>query len=174
MDGQKPVEVAALMAPPAGVQTPGDLVVSLARAAGAAEQTAKAEVPARLSGEAPAAAPAGEPPAAPALLLGRQAAHFGCGTLTGHASWQGDLQALPPLRISAADARKMQLPNLSVVTVSVNGASLRARIRVAPELPAGAIVLPEGMPEARALIPAKVDAENDAVLAEPQAAQVSL
>ena len=174
MDGQKPVTVSPLMAPPAGVQTPGDLVVSLARAAGAAEQTAKAQVPARLSGRAPAAAPSGEPPAAPALLLGRQAAHFGCGTLTGHASWQGDLQALPPLRISAADARKMQLPNLSVVTVSVNGASLRARIRVAPELPGGAIVLPEGMPEARALIPAKVDAENDAVLAEPQAAQVSL
>ena len=173
MDGQRPVEVAALLDPPAGVQTPGDLVVSLARAAGAAEQTPRTEVPARLSGEAPPPAPAGEPPAAPALLLGRQAAHFGCGTLTGHASWQADLQALPPLRISADDAREMQLPNLSVVTVSVNGASLKARIRIAPELPPGAVVLPEGLPEARALTPAKLDVENDAVLAEPQAVQVS-
>ena len=124
----------------------GDLVAALARAAGAA-----------LS----------------ALLFAREPGRSGCGELTAHATWQAASQPLPRLRVSPQDAGAMHLKNMSLVTVHNNGASVRAQVRVAPELAPGTLVLPEGCARTRSLAPAGVEPGQDAVITELQSVQVS-
>ena len=177
LDGGRAVKVAPVVAPPKGVPTPAELVAALAAAAGRQVPTAKLDsaMLGRLEVESPAGAPpAGEAPAeALALALGRQAIHAGCGALTASASWQAAVQPVPELRISPADAAAAGIGNLARVTVRAGERAVSAVARVAPELPAGVVVLPEGCAQARQLLPARIDAESDVVVAEPVTVEVS-
>jgi anaerobic selenocysteine-containing dehydrogenase len=172
--GAQPVRASAVMAPPAGVPTPGELVAALASGTGVGRAQTRAEVPPleRLSGGAPAEAPAALDPPKPALLLGRQALHAGCGALTAGGSWQAAMQPLPELRMSPSDAEAAGIGNLAIVTVRAGGQSLRAAARIAPELPPGTVVLPEGRAEARRLSPCRVES-GGAVVAAPVAAELA-
>ena len=172
--GAAPVAVASVMDAPAGVPAPGELIGALAAAAGAA----KGDLPAgpgpleRLQPATPAApAGPGEMPAA-VLVLAAQAADVGCGTLTGHGSWQAAAGDVPELRLADADALEMNLRNLQVVTVRADGRSCRARVRIAPGLSPGVMVLPAGCTAARALVPCCAD--GGAPAAAPVAAEVSI
>jgi len=113
------------------------------------------------------------------LLLAREAKHAGCGALTASGSWQKAIEPLPELRISEQDARRLGIKNLAAVIVRVEGAdggverSVRAQARLAPELTPALLVLPEGSAQTRALMPARIDPANGAVVAEPIRASVS-
>jgi hypothetical protein len=165
ISGVSEVSVSPLLPPPAGVPTAAELVGALASAAGVgapAEVTAGAAT-GRLDAEAPPPAPAGAAPDGMALLFARRAMHAGCGELTGHGSWQGAIEPVPEVRVSPADAEALKLKNLGTAEVRANGAALAARVRVAPELPAGRVVLPEANPRARVLNPANIDGTVAAV-----------
>jgi len=177
LDGGREVKVGALMAPPAGVPTPAELVAGLAASAGRqvpAEQLDPTML-GRLELEAPAAAASAEqaPAEGLALALGRQAMHAGCGALTASASWQAAVQPVPELRISPRDAAAAGIVNLAQVTVRAGERTVSAVARVAPELPAGVVVLPEGCGQVRQLLPARIDVEADMVVAEPVTVEVS-
>jgi len=153
----EPTEVAALMPAPAGVGQPAELVAMLASAAGAARPApAGVAEMGRLTGEPPAGE-SGQAPSGTVLLLGRQAVDAGCGTLTGQAAWQAALEPRLELRMNPQDAAGANIENLATVTVRANGRVLTASARLAPELPAGRVVLPEGRPEARALLAGAVE-----------------
>jgi len=171
--GPGPVAVAAAMAGPAGVPDAAGIVAAIAVAAGIAAP----EIPAgpgpleRSDIEAPAGgSEEGEAPA-PALLLAREATAAGCGALTKHGAWQA-AGGLPELRISAGDARAGNIPNFSTVTVEAGGRSCAARVRIAPELADGVMVLPAGCPDARALAPCRIDGVRG-MQAAPAAAEVN-
>ena len=129
LDGQKRVEVPPLASAPAGVPQAAEIVATLARAAGVTEPDCPKL--ARMLERVPAAAPdfgqvastaprsESQDAMAPALLLGRQAAHDGCGCLTRHASWQANAAPLPVLRACVEDAKRLKAVNLSTVTVRV-------------------------------------------------------
>lgn len=174
LSGARPVDVRALMRAAAGVPSPAELVEALASAAGATRPQGEPAMPelARRAVEAPAPAPAPDL-SGKLLALGRQTIHAGCGTFTAHGSWQSAVEPLPELRICPADAAEAQIENLAVVTVSVNGQSLRAQARLAPELSSGTFVLPEGSAEARRLMPGRIDLANDAIVTEPVSVNLS-
>ena len=176
LDGARPMAVSALLAGPAGVLSPADLVGALAHEAGVRppQDQAEANPAERLDPGAPgpAAAAPHEGQAAPALLLQRDATHAGCGALTAHASWQLATQQPPEARVSPEYARKLNLADLAPVNVSANGQSLPARLRIAPELTGEIVTLSEGHHQARALSPSRIDSENDAVTSAPAAVQL--
>ena len=165
----------AILAVPAGVPSSSELIAALAGEAGvtAAKPTTGEAALQRLDAAAPPEAPAEDVPAAPVLLLGRQAVHAGCGALTAHGSWQANAQQTPVVRISAACARRMNLKNLAAVNVRAGGESLPARIRIAPELLDGAVVAPEGLPQARAMMPARIASDTGGVVAGPVTVEMS-
>jgi anaerobic selenocysteine-containing dehydrogenase len=167
--------VRALLEPPAGVPVPAEIVAALASEAGVATPQAPAvpDPTEPLKAEGPAAAPAWADPSRPVLLLARQAAQAGCGALTSHGSWQRNVQPLPEARISPDDARQMDLKNASVAKVRAGGRCVEVQVTVAPELPAGRIVLPEASAEARALMPCRIDSQSGVLAAMPVSASVS-
>ncbi len=172
--GAKKAQVAPLIPPPAGVPTPVQIVAGVAKAA----RIPKPEAPDFDALEPVTIDPAAESlatidPPKLALLLGRQAKYAGCGALTAHSSWQSWEQPCPDVRVSQADARRMNLKNLTLVTVCTGDKSLDARLRISPELPAGTIVLPEGLPQTRALVPCFLDSDNDTVFALPAAVSLT-
>jgi len=175
LDGGSRVWVRPLMPPPAGVPTADDLIGALAMAAGVRPEPVelrdadleRAEVP------PPPRATMPSPPDGPVLLLGRRADHAGAGELTAHAAWQSAAHPIPELRIAPQDAQAAGIKNFSVVNVRAGGESVRASARVAPELPAGVMVLPEGFGQARALLGGSVDDSVGAVVASPAAVEVS-
>ena len=173
LGGAEATKVAPLLAPPAGVPTPGDLVAALAARAGVARPEIPDDLPSldRPAAAVPGSVELAESTAAPALLLGRQATQAGCGEMTGHATWQrGDL-ADAPLRIGPAYAAELGLTDFAKVRVRVGQRSVRARIRISPELGGGKLVLPEWLPGARALVPARI--EDETILSGPVCAEVS-
>lgn len=172
--GSEAVQLRCLLRPPAGVPTGSEIVAVIAREAGVGKPARPGQSPVmkRLDVEAPGAPPAAEAPRGQALLLGRQAIHAGCGEITGYGSWQGEAQPVPALRISPADAHRMELANLAPVTVAAADASIAARVRVAPELPGGTVVLPEGLAGTRALIPCRIDAAAGTITAEPVTVEI--
>jgi len=174
LSGAREVKTSALLPPPAGVPTAAEIVAALATAAGASAPGQPMESPdlSRLGGDVPAGAGQWGGPPGQALVLARTPMQFGCGTLTGHGSWQSAVQPLPELRISLHDAAESGVANLAVVTVTAGERSVRARARVAPELEDWVMVLSGGFPQSRALIPAQVDAATAAVLTGPAAASV--
>jgi len=172
--GARKLRVAPLLPAPAGVPEPAEVVAELARAAGASAPVGAAEA---LAGEPlgpaePSAAPAWSDPAPLVLLLGRQAMHAGCGELTAGGSWQAVVQPEAELRISPPDAQAAGIDNLAFVTVRAGANAVRARVRFAPELARGVIVLPEGLPSTRRLVPSSIDPDNDTITATPVAAEV--
>jgi len=174
LNGEMPVKVAALMKPPAGVPTPAELIGALAALAGAARPdtpSAPAKLK-RLSASQPLPAKAGDVPT-PALLLCRDATQAGAGALTGCGTWQSSIAPLPVLSISPSDAEESGVKNFSEVSVSAGRQTLRANVRVAPELSAGAMVLSEGLPEARGMCPCRIDTQTNAVISEPVSVKVS-
>ncbi|MHC4295610.1 MAG: hypothetical protein ACYSTL_08505, partial [Planctomycetota bacterium] len=176
LDGEKEVQVSALMRPPAGVLSASELVGKIAAAAGTTDPKAASNFnpPKRLKAKAPrveVTSPA-DPPGQ-VLLLARQATQSGCGALTGYGSYQramGDAE----LRISGCAAEKMNLKNLSNVCVGVNGKSICARVRIDPELSDGLVVLPEHLTAARAMVPSRIDTKSGRILSEPAAVDVSI
>jgi len=172
--GARTLNVEPALSAPAGVCGPAQVVAELARAAGVAAPVGVAE---ELAGDPlgqaePGPAPAWSDPAPLVLLLGRQAIHAGCGELTSHGSWQRALQPEAELRMSPRDADAAGIGNLAFVTVRVGDAAVRARVRFAPELAPGVMVLPEGISVARRLIPSTIDSDNDTLTATPVAAEV--
>lgn len=174
LDGARPASVSALLPGPAGILSPGDLVAALALAGGARapEAAAMPDLTQRAKLDAPAPAATCANPPTPVLLLHRQATLAGAGALTAHASWQLATQETPDLRVSPADAGAMGLKNLGLVTVRVGGQSVRTRVQFAPELTPGVLVLPEGYPQVRAMIPSRIDTASDAVIAGPSAVEL--
>jgi len=174
-DGKSLVEVSPVLAAPMGVVSPAEIIAALAEAAGVPRPDLPVSVqsPERLDPEPPASLSKSAQTPSPVLLLARQATHAGAGELTGHGSWQATIQDVPELRVSPADARSMNLRNLAKVTVRANGRSLCARLRTAPELACGTIVLPEGFAGARSLVPGRVAAEAKTIVAGPVTAEVS-
>jgi len=67
----------------------------------------------------------------------------------------------------------MGIGNLSSVNVAVNSQNVRALVRISPELPDGIVVLPQALPETRAMAPLSADADSNAVTAGPLSVQVS-
>jgi len=174
LDDGVPHKVERLMAAPAGVPTPGELVAALARAGGVtAPPAVLAEWPERAAEPAPAETAAASDPAGLVLLFGREAAQAGCGALTSHATWQAASQPVPEVRISEADAREAGVESLDPVRVSTDAGSIAARVRVAPELPAGRVVLPAGAAAARALAPMRLVPERAALVPERRRVEVS-
>jgi len=171
--GSTPMVVAAAMAAPAGVPDAAGIIAAVAAVAGIAAP----DIPAgsgpldRLDVEAPPADAAPCEAPCPALLLACEATAAGCGTLTGHGSWQA-AAGLPELRISAGDARAGNIRNFSTVTVQAGGRSCAARVRITPELPDGVMVLPSGCADARALAPCKLDGARG-MQAAPAAVEVN-
>jgi len=153
--------VSPLLSPPAGVMRPAQVVAALASAAGVA-RPAPAKLPdltQRIAPEPPQRSPT--PTADGIMLLAcRQAARAGSGALTGHSSWLSAAEALPELTVSPEDAAAAGLKHLAPATVTSDGRVVQVRVRVAPELPAGRVVLPEGHPPVRSLIPCRADAPH--------------
>jgi hypothetical protein len=178
LDGDRPVTVAPLLAPPAGVPSAAELVAELARRAGAvAPPPVEMDWGRRCRADAPPASAAvgWQDPAGPLAVLARGAAHAGCGALTALASWQRQVEDLPEVRLSAELADELAVKNLAAVTVSAgDGAAerVRARVRVAPELSGRTLVLPEGVAAVRALGPCRVQVDAAAVVSEPIAVKV--
>lgn len=71
------------------------------------------------------------------------------------------------LRVSVDCAEKANLKNLSEVNVQAGGQVLRGRIRISPELPRGTVVFPEGVPQARALLPSRIDRQKGLIVSAP-------
>lgn len=172
--GAGPVRVAPLLPPPAGTPTAAQLLAALAAAANRPHPAAlngedgsrRAEVP------APAAAPEIAEPAECVLLLAAGALHTAASALTGHCRWQAGLATASELRVAPARAQQWGLANLETVEVLVDGRSAPARVRVDPELDPFAVVLAEGQPALRRLLPGRIDAESGAVVAGPAAVEV--
>ena len=97
--------------------------------------------------------------------------HAGCGSLTSHGSWQAAVQPLPVLALAAEDLREMNIKNLSTVTVSVNGRSAQASVRISPELLPGTMVITDGYAAVRCLVPSEIG-EGGAIVAQPPSAVV--
>ncbi len=173
--GRRCVNVAPLLPPPAGVPTAAELVERLASAAGVPRPPMPPvpDAAERLHADPPAASPAASECPSPALLLGRQPMHAGCGDLTAHGSWTRGMQPVPEMRISPADAKAAGLKNMAPATVRADGRSLEVRVQVADELPPGRFVVPEGLPEARALNPAATADGGAGMLAAPVAAAIN-
>jgi len=171
--GARSVKTLAMLPPPAGVPTPAQLVESLARAAGigACERLSAPDPAARTSPDKPSSAPAPAKAPSPALLLGRQAAHAGSGALSGYGPWQAEAIGMPELRVSVEDARELGLKAVAIVTVRANGQAAGARVKIAPELKAGRLVISEGFALSRALAPCRADGGQMA--AEPVVVAVS-
>jgi hypothetical protein len=174
LGGERQVCLDAVLPPPAGVMAPADIIGSIARAAGAQLPAPPPAAGAlgRLSAEAPSIAPGRGAVASPVLMLGRQPADAGCGELTAHASWQSAGASPPTVRLAAADARHFGVKDLDVVEVRAGEIRVRARVRVSHSLDAGAVVLPEALPEARAMCPLHVRAAAGAVVASPQTVNI--
>jgi len=174
VSGQRPTAVAPLLEAPSGVPDAAGLVAALARAAGVSEP----QIPAiadsldRLDAPAPEPAPACEPIDG-ALLIGRSAMHAGCGSLTGHVSWQTGIRPAPVLRIPPQRARELNLKNAGDATIRANGQTALARVQVAPELDEGVFVLSDGFAEVRMLLPCQIDGEPGGICAAPAAAEVT-
>jgi len=170
--GQAPMLVSAAMAGPAGVPDAAEIIAAIAEMAGIAAP----DIPSgpgpleRLDVKPPPAGKAADGAPSPALVLAREAMAAGCGALTGHGSWQA-AGGLPELRISPGDARAGNIRNFSTVTVEAGGRSCAARVRIAPELADGVMVLPAGSPQARALAPCKTNGAPG-MQAAPAAAEV--
>jgi len=175
LDGQQPAAVTPLLNPPVGVQSPADVVVALASAAGVAEpETPASEAWTQRLTEGPQApAEQTEAPGEAVLLLGPQASQHGCGELTRHCTWQQSGPGAIPARISPRCAETMGVGNLSSVNVAVNGRSVSALVRISPELSDGIVVLPQALPETRAMAPSNADSDSCAVTAGPLSVQVS-
>jgi len=174
LSGLREAAVEAVLPPPAGVPTPGELIEKLALAAGAG-------VPVEPDEPAPFERLACDPPAAVAcadpdglvLLFGRQAAQAGCGALTGHGAWQQAVAPLPELRLSEADAEAMGVAPLAAVGVSANGTSVRAVAHVSRQTPRGVAVLPEGSAACRRLAACEIDESAGQVLARPAVVEIT-
>jgi hypothetical protein len=169
--GERQVCLDALVPPPAGVMAPAEVIGLIARAAGAQLPAAPPAVGtlSRLAAEAPSISAGCSPAAAgsPVLILGRQAADAGCGELTARASWQSAVGSPPSVRLAAADARRIGVKDLDMVEVRAGETRVRARVRVSHTLDAGAVVLPEALPEARAMCPLYVNPASKVVVASP-------
>ena len=76
------------------------------------------------------------------------------------------------MRVSPQYAKKLKLANLAAVNVSVGNRSVRARVRISPELSGETVVLPEGLAETRALLPGRIDSETGAVISAPAAVRL--
>jgi len=176
LDGGSASEVAALLPLPAGVLTPAGIVAALADEAGARKtgHLEDAPLPERIDPGAGVAGASPGVPEAPVLLIARKAMHSGCGSLTRHASWPSAIQSLPELRVAPPDARQMGLKNLDVAAVAAGGGSVRARVRLSPELSCGRYVLSDGFPAARALVPSVINLKEGVVAATPAAARVDV
>jgi len=174
--GSELVHVHPLLPPPAGVPSPAELVVMLASHAGVSPaKMAETSAPLkRLTAKAGAPEPPHNHSPSPALLLARRAGHHGCGALTRHGSWQAAVADLPELRIGAAYARKLNIPNLAVVNVRVGEKLMHARARYSPEMNGDYVVLAEGLADARALTPTFIEQETGQLGAEPMAVDVSV
>ncbi len=174
VEGDCAVEVLPLLEPPAGVLSPAGVIEALAAAAG----VSKPKIPAakaatqRLKPDKSVAAPPSSSPPSPVLLVGRQAMHAGCGSLTSHGSWQAVVQPLPVLALAAEDLQEMNIKSFSTVTVSVNGRSAQASVRISPELTPGTMVITDGYAAVRSLVPAEIG-EDGAIIAKPPSAVVS-
>ena len=174
-EGDHVDQVWPLLEAPAGVLSPAGVIGSLATVAGVSRPKIPAPEAAtqRLKPDkSVTASPFSISPAGPVLLVGRQAMHAGCGSLTSHGSWQAAVQPLPVLALAAEDSREMNIDNFSTVTVNVNGRSAQASVRISPELPPGTMVITDGYAAVRALVPAEIG-EDGAITAEPPSAVVS-
>ena len=174
LGGGDSVNVSHLLPPPAGVFSPIGVIESLATAAGVARPKVPAPAAAtkRLKPQGSVSVPATCAVDSPVLLIGQQAMHAGCGSLTSHGSWQAGMQPLPVLRLAAGDMREMNIKNFSTVTVSVDGRSTEARAQASPEVPAGVMVITDGYAAVRSLIPSGIG-DGGAMVAEPASAVVS-
>ena len=165
LSGAKAVKVDAAIRPPAGVASPAGLISALADLAGISAAncvTGQSQAADRLDAPVPETVEIADPPG-PVLLMGRQAAHGGCGELTAHGAWQSAAVATPELRICPDDAHKMNVPDLREVDVRVDGRSCRARVRISPELSPGVMVLPEGYCGTRALAACRIDRQRGTI-----------
>jgi anaerobic selenocysteine-containing dehydrogenase len=161
--------VPALLAPPAGVPSPGKIIANMAAAAGAAAPTVAPapEALKRLKADVPAEAPAAAAPQAPVMLVGRMAMNASSGSITRYGTWQENIQRIPDVRMSAEDAAAAGIRNESEMTVCVGDKSVRGRALVLPELPGGVVIVSDGFAEVRALAPAVIDRERKAVYSLP-------
>ena len=167
-DNSRPETIPALLPPPAGVPTPSELIAAFAREAGArvGAMEGPARPPDRSRPQAPEPPSVAAGPPGPVLLLARQARDHGCGSVTGHASWQLAMTESADLRFSADSAEALGLESLQAITVGADGAVLRGRVRIDPELPAGTVVFPEAV-AARSLLPSRMDPRRSEIVSEP-------
>ena len=160
-----------LIAPPAGVPSPAELLRALAVAAGVAVPPAANRVPGldRLTVPEPA-----EPKftATGGLVAYRQALQHAEGSLTNRARWQTAVRPMPELRISPADAAQAGVADLDVAEVQTATGRSRVLVRVTPRLAAGTMAISEGFVAARRLAPHVVEADRDALVSAPAAATV--
>jgi len=173
--GSEELTVAAALDPPAAVPCPAEIISQLAELAGIdkPDPSPVGDPEKRLQVKVPILAARADPQQqGPVLLFARQAIHAGSGELTGHGSWQRQIQPVPVLRINPSDARQAGLKNLAAAEVMCDERSVQVRVQYWPDLPEGLVVLPEGQAEARRLCPAKIDRENDTIAAEPQAVSI--
>jgi len=172
--GAPAARVSHVLAAPAGIPTPAGVIAAMAKAAGVSEPGD----PPALDGDRRvtvdvAAVRADCPYPNMALLLGRRSGAAGSGALTSHGPWQRAVEPIPPLRVSPADAAKLDIPHLGCVKVTGGERSLTARAMICPQLPAGAVVLPEGLAAARGLLGCEVDVVGGMILSRPQAAALT-
>ena len=166
--GTKPVTSAALLAPPAGVPTPAELLGLLAAAAGVRvpQSDTKPAVPERLAAPEPpeVAAPAIDQSA---LVAAREALHHADGALTAQAGWQSQLQPVPELRVSPRDAEALGVGDLADVEVETESYRTAARVRVVEYISPGTLAISEGDPRARRLLSYVIDADRDVLVSRP-------
>ncbi len=176
LDCGRQERVAPLLAPPAGVPTPAELIAMLASLAGVGSAgTAGSTLNlGRLAGGEPESEPMLADPPGAMLLLSREASHAGCGDLTGHGSWQCGADEIPNVQVSAGVAARLKLSDLALVNVCAGDRSLRARLQIAPELTGDTVVAPESLASARALMPAQIDPDRNTVAAVPASVEVSV
>ena len=161
--GTRQVKAAAMIAPPAAVTTPAQLLARLAMTAGINVPAFDGKLPSlnRLTpGEPPAvvAQPFQAVQAQPvravprSLTAGRQALHSGAGSLTGLASWQRQLRPLPELRLNPADADELGLATGDAVELETPAGSAYAVVRLSASLARGCLAIAEGYSAARRLL----------------------
>ena len=174
--GTRSVKTAPLLAPPAGVPTPTELLGALAAAAGVKVSAWSGKLPSleRLAlGEPADVAAASASTNGRRIVAATRADRDTGGALAGKATWQSQVQSLPELRVARAEARELGLADLAEVTVETDSHAAAARVRVVDRLAAGTLAISAGYPEARKLVPYVVDAEQDGLASHPAPARVS-
>ena len=172
--GTRAVGVSALIAPPAGVPSPAELLRQLAAAAGVKVPPYSGKVPAlERIGAAEPADVAEDFGNGRLLVAAREPIHHGDGALTANGDWQRQLRPLGELRLSPADAAELGVADRAEVQVETDAGRATMLARVEANMPTGVMAASEACAAARRLMPYTIESRRGVLVSKPASAKVT-